>query len=239
MSDLLEFRELPPALGDAPEHLPAIPGGWTERVWSLAHREFRLTLPADPDAFLDDPEIQAQHDRTSYMPYWAYLWPSAWHLARLILQSDWPRESPVLEIGSGIGLAGLAALSKGHRVTFNDYEPQAVELSLHNARRNDLAGHADGLVFDWNSPPGVQYPIIVGCEVIYEDRNHEPILKLLERMLSPGGFAWFGDGGRWRAGRFWRLLPEYGFRGAIFDENMKQLAVPRAGQFQLFVVAKT
>ncbi len=69
-------------------------------------------------------------------------------------------------------------------------------------------------------------------------RNHEPILKLLQLMLSPGGVAWFGDGGRWRAERFSQLLPDYGFRADIFDEAGQRLSQPRAGRFQLFAVTR-
>jgi hypothetical protein len=130
----------------------------------------------------------------------------------------------------------LAALSRGHAVTFSDYEPQAVQLSLYNAERNGLAERASGQVFDWRQPLAKQFSIILGCEVIYEDRNHEPILKLLQTMLAPGGVAWFGDGGRWRAERFSKLLPEYGFDYRLWDEDGQTLDQPRAGRFQLFVV---
>lgn len=237
MSDLIELRGFP-AISGAFDGLPSIPGGWTERTWNVEGRDFRITLPADPDAFLDDPEVGDAHERTGYMPYWAYLWPSALHVTRLIRRADWPAGSEVLELGAGIGLAGLAALSRGHAVTFSDYEPQAVQLALYNARQNQLADRATGKVFDWNAPLDRQFPIILGCEVIYEDRNHEPILKLLESMLSPKGVAWFADGGRWRAERFSKLLPEYGFRYHLLDESGVRLPAPRAGRFQLFVVQR-
>jgi predicted nicotinamide N-methyase len=237
VSDLVELREParrtihPPGLGE-------IPGGWTERAWHIAGREFRLTLPADPDAFLDDPAVQQAHDETQYMPYWAYLWPSALHMARLIRRAEWAVGSDALELGCGVGLAGMAALSRGCRVTFSDYEPQAVALALHNAKQNGLAASARGDVFDWNRPPARQYPIILGCEVVYEDRNHEPILRLLQRMLAPQGVAWFGDGGRWRADRFARLLGEFGFEAELRDETGAPLPAPRAGRFQLFQVRR-
>ena len=236
-SDLFELRELP-SPGETPTDLPEIPGGWTERTWNLEGRDFRLTLPADPDEFLDDPAVHAAHELTEYMPYWAYLWPSALHMAQWIRRANWSAGSRILELGSGIGLAGIAALSRGHRVMFSDYEPQAVQLSLHNARQNDLAEFAAGEVFDWREPLERQFPIILGCEVIYEDRNHEPILRLLQTMLAPGGVAWFGDGGRWRAERFSRLLPEFGFECELRDEAGNSLSAPRAGRFQLFIVRR-
>lgn len=235
-SDLVEWRDLSPPTPAAPEDLPSIPGGWTERAWAVDGRTFRITMPANPDAFLDDHGVHAAHEQTGYMPYWAYLWPSALHMARLICRADWPTAADVLELGSGIGLAGLAALSRGNAVTFSDYEPQAVRLSLHNARKNGLADRARGEVFDWRSPPRTRFDLILGCEVIYEDRNHEPILKLMQEMLAPGGIAWFGDGGRWRAERFARLLLEYGFEYHLLDETGEPLPAPRAGRFQLFVV---
>jgi predicted nicotinamide N-methyase len=237
-TDLIEWRDLPAAHGTLPDGLAPIPGGWTERTWTFEGRPIRLTLPASPDAFLDDPSVQEAHERTEYMPYWAYLWPSALHMARMIRRADWPVDAEVLELGSGIGLAGVAALSRGNPVTFNDYEPQAVQLSLHNARQNGWGDRAAGDVFDWRQPPARRFPIILGCEVIYEDRNHEPILRLLQGMLSPGGRAWFGDGGRWRAERFARLLPEYGFEYHLLDELGEPLPAPRAGRFQLFVVRR-
>ncbi len=238
MSDLVELRGNGSRVDQAVKGLPDIPGGWAERIWSLEGRDFSVLLPADPDAFLDDPEVHAAHERTEYMPYWAYLWPSALHMARMVRRAEWAPGTKVLELGSGIGLVGLAALSKGHAVTFNDYEPQSVELSLLNARRNGLPDHASGAVFDWRSPPAEQYPVILGCEVIYEDRNHEPILRLLQTMLAPGGVAWFGDGGRWRAERFSKLLPEFGFTYRLCDEAGMPLESPRAGKFQLFVVER-
>ncbi|RPI80172.1 MAG: hypothetical protein EHM42_12555, partial [Planctomycetaceae bacterium] len=55
--------------------LPPIPGGWSEREFVLAGRTLSLTLPGDPDAFLDDPEVLAANRLDDYMPYWSYLWP--------------------------------------------------------------------------------------------------------------------------------------------------------------------
>lgn len=239
MSDLVELRPSVTATPAKPSGLPDVPGHWAERSWMIAGCEFHLTLPANPDAFLDDAEVHAAHEQTEYMPYWAYLWPSALHMAKLVRQADWPAGSEILELGAGIGLVGLAALSSGHAVTFSDYEPQAVQLSLYNAERNGLAERASGQTFDWRQPLAKQFPIIVGCEVIYEDRNHEPILKLLQSMLAPGGVAWFGDGGRWRAERFSKLLPEFGFDYRLCDEEGRRLDQPRAGRFQLFVVQRT
>jgi hypothetical protein len=100
-----------------------------------------------------------------------------------VVAAGWSPGTPVLEIGAGIGLVGLAALSCGLKVTFSDYDPPAVALALRNARDNGLTD-AEGMHLDWRQPPPLRFPVILGCDVIYEVRNHAPILDLLGRMLN-------------------------------------------------------
>jgi len=195
---------------DSETSLPAIPGGWTERHFNVAGRAFTLTLPADPDAFLDDPEVHARHDKDGYMPYWSYLWPTSLETAAAVLRSSWTPGARALEIGAGTGLTGLAGLAVGLEVTFSDYDAQAVELCLLNARRNGFE-HAHGLVLDWRKPVEQQYAIIFGCDVIYEQPNHAPILGLLRSMLAPQGECWLSDPGRHQADAFIDLARAEGF----------------------------
>jgi len=224
-----ELRDLPQPIA-TPPGLPAVPGGWTERGWTIAGREFRLWLPAVPDAFLDDPHVVARHDHDEYMPYWAYLWPASIPLAEAVLRQPWPLSTRVVELGAGIGLVGLAALAAGYRVTFTDYDPLAVTLALANAKRYGFT--AEGAVVDWRSAPEWTFPVILACELLYEDRNHEPLLKLTRDWLEPNGVACFGDGGRMRAERFCRLLPEYGLESRVFDERGSPLPALHVGRFQ-------
>lgn len=233
--DTLEMRDNPPPLKDVPEGLMDVPGGWTEREWTIEGETFRLILPASPDAFLDDEEVHAAFDRDEYMPYWAYLWPASLKMVATILRTKWQAGTEVLELGAGIGLVGLAGLARGMKVTFSDYESKAVDLALFNAHR---AGYtqAAGMVLDWRAIPARQFPWLWGCELLYEDRNHEPLLELTRTMLLPGGTAWFVDGGRAKAERFCKLLPSFGLTCRIFDEELRPLPAPRVGQYQLFEV---
>ena len=226
-----EHRDLPVRLQNAPAGLPEVPGGWTRQAWEVGPHRVSLVLPAVPDAFLDDADVHRRHAADEYMPYWAYLWPASLPMARLALNPPWPVGSEVLELGAGVGFVGLTALHRGDRVVFSDYDPQAVELTLFNARQAGF--EAEGLVLDWRHPPDRQFSAILGCELLYEDRNHELLFNVLQRVLAPGGVAWFGDGGRVRAERFWRLAPEMGFEVRLFDEQLAPLSQPRFGQFQL------
>lgn len=233
--DTVEIRELPQPIPEQPEGLPPIPGGWTEREWVIEGQAFRLTLPAVPDAFLEDPEVHAAFDRDEYMPYWAFLWPAALKMTATVLKSDWPQGAEVLELGAGIGIVGLAGLARGLRVTISDYEPKAVQLAMYNAERNGLAG-GQGLVLDWRIPLERQYQFIWGCELLYEERNHDPLLKLTKQTLLPEGVAWFVDGGRMRAESFCVKVPQAGLSFRLFDEELKPLSAPRVGRYQLIEV---
>jgi predicted nicotinamide N-methyase len=233
-----EIRDLPPASTLPPPGLPAIPGGWTERAWTIAGREFRLTLPAVPDAFLDDPAVAAAHARDEYMPYWAYLWPASLAMSAAVLRQPWPEATPVLELGAGVGLVGLAALAAGYRVTITDYDPTAVDLALYNARRHGFDA-VRGRVLDWRDPGSERYPVLLGCELLYEDRNHELLVDVCRAVMTPDGVAWFGDGGRVRAERFCRLATAAGFHVRLFDEAREPLPALRVGRYQLIELRRS
>jgi predicted nicotinamide N-methyase len=211
-----------PVIASTTSGLPAIPGGWSQRDFLLAGHTLRVTLPASPDAFLDDPEVLAANRRDDYMPYWSYLWPASLETAVTVLNHDWQLVSPplskggsrgasaqeihALEIGAGIALTGLAALARGLAVTFSDYDQRAIDLALFNARQNQLDRRADGLLLDWRQPIDREFPVIFGCDVIYEKQNHRPILGLLEKMLARDGVCWITDPGRHQADAFLELL---------------------------------
>ncbi len=234
---MAELRTLPAAMLRPPDELPSLPGGWAERSWTIAGHALSLILPAKPDALLDDADVLAAHERDGYMPYWAYLWPASLPMAEAILKQPWAHGTPVLELGAGVGFVGLAAAMAGYRTTITDYDATAVQLTLFNARRMRLQ-HVSGHVLDWRHPPGERFPVVIGCEILYEDRNHEMLLDVLHARLQPGGVAWFGDGGRVRAERFMDLARAAGFTLTLRDEQSDVLSAPRAGRYQLLELRK-
>ena len=195
--------------------LPSVPGGWATKNVVIAGKPIRLTSPRDPDAFLDDPDVNSAHANTGYMPYWGYIWPAAWDMALAVLEENWREDdngrTEVLEIGAGVGLVGLAGLAAGLSVTFSDYDPQAVAAALFNARQNGWH-QAEGVVLDWRKPMARQFPLILGGDVIYERANHEPILNLLDQMLAADGACWLADPGRGRTDAFVMLACRRGYR---------------------------
>lgn len=231
-------REINPANEDATSlicdttHLPSLPCGWIVREYIFGDHTLKLTVPDRPDALLDAPEVLAASDRDDYMPYWAYLWPAAIHMSQAVLKEEWPKGTRVLELGCGVGLVGLAARAKDCRVTMTDYEAKSVAAAQHNARLN---GFDDVATFelDWRTPPNEKFPVILGCDLLYEQRNHVPLLDLLEIMLEPGGTCWLADGGRNVAHQFWYLARERGYAVTMRDSEGREIMMPGL-HYQLF-----
>lgn len=212
--------------------LPSIPGGWGSEIVSVGGRTLDLWLPKKPDAFLDDPEVIEANRRDDYMPYWATLWPGAKIMAHVIDRAPWLRETELLELGAGVGLVGLVAQTLGARVVFSDYDPVAVQVCRYNAVRNHLPD-PEVLTLDWRTPPARQFPAIVGCEVTYDPKLHEPLLTTLATMLSPGGVCWLGDPGRYWSKQFFQQASQT-FQVRILDRDLRVSSFPSDRDFQIF-----
>jgi len=149
---------------------------------------FSLLTVRDTNALVDaiEPETFAMDER---FPYWAELWASAVTLAAHMAAVAPGRT--VLELGCGLGLAGIAAARAGAEVTMTDFEPDALLFAAKNAARN-LEPHQMARVtireMDWRSPAlDAKYDIVIGADILYERRFFAPLRTLLEQAVSPAG----------------------------------------------------
>src|SRR4051794_11170797 len=138
----------------------AYEGPATTAALCFGGREVKVVRPSDPDRLLDDPGVHAWNRRDDYMPYWAYLWPGAYLLAEAVAREPWPEGTPALEIGCGLGLAGLVALGRGLRVRFTDYDEAPLAFAARSARENgfDPATYSTARL-DWRDLPDERYPV--------------------------------------------------------------------------------
>ena len=213
--------------------LPEIPGGWSPREITLGGRQFELVLPANPDAFLDDETIQAEHSRNGFFPWWPYLWPSSMKLAECILRHDWTSRPTVLELGAGLGLSGLAAAACGLPVTFSDFRQLPVDLAVCNAQRNGCR-NVSGQLIDWREPPRAAYELALASDVLYEEGNLPLVLDALEAVLAPRGVAWVGEPGRRPAEAFAALAEQRGWSVELLDASWQPLPAFQHSGFQIF-----
>ncbi len=201
----------------------------------VAGTAFTILRVRDTNALVDAlrPEEFAMDER---LPYWADIWTSSLELARFCLTEADMKGKRVLELGSGLGLGGVAAAKAGAYVTLSDYEEDALDFARYNCARNLPADVLERCVqflhLDWRQVPLIgPFDLIIAADVVYERRNFFPLADMLTRMLKPGGHAVLTEPGRTIGDHFFELLREEGFdltvTNHVVERNGKQSEVRR------------
>jgi predicted nicotinamide N-methyase len=177
----------------------------------VAGRTLQLVRPLDPDRLLDDPDVMAWNAAEDYMPYWAYLWPGAILLGEALAAGSFEPGTRAIEIGCGLGLSGLLAVSLGLNVRFTDQDLTPLRFVDASARANgfDPSTYSTA-VLDWRNLPDERYPLILGADVTYEKRLIPLVAQVIAGMLEPGGLALITDPNRTAAASFGDALKALG-----------------------------
>lgn len=190
---------------------------------------FRVVLPTSIDTLLDHPATHEAFAQDEYMPYWAELWPSAVMLGQAIAQRSWPVGMTALEVGCGLGFAGVVALSLGMNVVFSDYDVAALDFAARNAKANGFECFRT-LPLDWRFPPKeLRVPLMLAADVIYEARNIKPLIGLMTNVLASGGECWLSDPDRPHKQAFQDALQA---RGCEFEKMSMTLEQPNQPMVQ-------
>jgi predicted nicotinamide N-methyase len=183
---------------------------------------YRVTKPNDIDTLL----TLAENDPEENLPYWAALWPSGIALADEILaEPEFVRSRRVLELGTGLGVTAMAALSVGADLVITDYADESLELAVYNITENGLL-QPPAMQMNWRSPArefrelvGEGFPVVIAADVLYELRDVEPLLELMEWLVAPGGLLWLAEPRRYSAGRFVELAGERGWTDEMVERE--------------------
>lgn len=165
---------------------------------ALVLREFAL----EPIGTLSIEETSVENLlRLSTRKYWRRVWPAGLGLATYLVDhfgTDGLRGRQVLDLGCGVGLAGIVCARLGAHVTFLDREPGALAAVRRNCRRNGL-GPAQTIGGDWNHGghrlEPAAYDVVVGGDVVYDDAEWPSIGTALLRTLRADGVALLADPG--------------------------------------------
>ena len=194
---------------------------------ALGDHRFWMAVVRQPEKLLD--AISAdEFARDERVPYWAELWTSSIALGEHLLRDSTLRGAAVLELGCGVGLAGIAAVRAGAEVTMTDYDDDALLFARWNAGAN-LDGAEGGRLKirprDWRLAPPATYDVIVGADIVYERRHFQPLMTFFEAALRPDGYVLLGEPCRSMGDDFFAGAVEKGF-----DVTEKQLSVDRRGR---------
>jgi predicted nicotinamide N-methyase len=193
---------------------------WVNRQVQL--QELKVTLPISKREYAiyrPDEESrerlfeQGRADPDKQMPYWAKVWPSGVALADVVVErKEEVAGQHVLELGAGLGVTACAVLEYGGHIVTADYSA----LPLAHCRLNTLVNTdraPRATCFNWRHDPEVAaalaqpefrggFPLIIAGDVLYEGRDAEPLLNVIEKMLVADGSLWLAEPVRKTAQRF-------------------------------------
>lgn len=159
----------------------------------IGRQRFGIHVVRDTNALVDriSPEEFARDER---LPFWAELWTSSLELARHCLYDAGLEGARVLELGCGVGLAGIACALAGADVTMSDYETDALAFARVNASFNLSPRTVEQRVrfasLDWRCPDiSETFDAIIGADIVYEREMFMPLLATFRKALRPGAAA--------------------------------------------------
>ena len=140
----------------------------------------RLDDYVDSEALLRDADAPEP-------PYWAHVWPGSRSLAHWMSQAECAGRR-VVDIGCGLGLAGIVAALRGAAVTMFDAARDAVEFTRANAALN---GCRVNLLQTDIRCPGIcgVFDYCLAADVTYDAGLQAAVASFIAAHLAPGGRA--------------------------------------------------
>jgi predicted nicotinamide N-methyase len=160
----------------------------------LAGGDVLLLRPADWEALRHEEGAAGRP-----IPFWARPWPSALGMASELAADPPPAGTRVLELGCGLGLPSIVAARGGAEVLATDGSTDAIAYTAHSMALN--GAEADVAAADWAADGDAlaargPFDLVLGADVLYTKENAQVAVRLLPRLVAPGGKAWFADPGR-------------------------------------------
>jgi len=111
-------------------------------------------------------------------------------------------EKKVLELGCGLGLAGITAGKLGAKITFTDYKEDALRYAKINSENNKII-KANFKLLDWEKPENLEkYDLIIGSEIAYDYFFHDSLSVILKSARKDTGEILLADRRRLVIDRF-------------------------------------
>jgi predicted nicotinamide N-methyase len=172
----------------------------------IKDRPFSFFVPRELEPFMD------QDDVFHNFPLWAKIWEASMVLADHLASREPLPGSKLLEIGCGLGVVGIVAASFGHRITMTEQDPDALNFARANVLTNlpPSGPTIDIRRLDWNHPRFKRtFDLIVGSEIVYSQRDYEPLFRLFKSLLKQDGEIILAEGFRESSVTFFKEMSRY------------------------------
>ncbi len=148
---------------------------------AIGGRPFRFHVPRTIEPFIDP------HDPLRDFPLWSKIWEASLLLASQMAARPVGKGERLIELGAGLGVAGLVAAAFGHQITISEYDPNALAF-LEANRLENRCTNARICRLDWNRlDMDEQFDVILGSELIYRESDFKVLRTLFQTLLKPGG----------------------------------------------------
>ncbi len=174
-----------------------------EALLNVAVREVAgayLLLPSDWEALRHEEGAAGRP-----VPFWARPWPSGNALAEAVAAAPPPEGARVLELGCGLAAPSVVAARAGAEVLATDGATDAVAFAAHSLALNQTAGEVAHAAWSEHGDQLAErgpFDLVLAADVLYTAANADAAVRLLPRLLAPGGELRLADPGRANARRF-------------------------------------
>lgn len=201
-----------------------------EAIIPLSSRQWSLLRVRNEEAIIDF-AAELEH-----FPYGFLLWESAVGIAmHLDANPALVAGKSVLELGAGLGFAGMAAQTLGAQVCQTDHQPGALTLARWNAQRNGVCD-IEYRVADWRDwSHKKKYDVILGADILYERKMQFHLETIFRHYLRPKGRLLLSDPQREQAFQFITHLEDSGWRFNITTRNVPKEFDPANGDIDVVI----
>jgi predicted nicotinamide N-methyase len=176
-------------------------------------RRLQFIKPKEIDKFIDP------DDPLKGFPLWAKMWEASAVLAEYLAHLPAVPPLQILELGAGLGVAGITAAAFGHRVTITEYDAHALEFLNANALLN-LCTNTAIRRLDWAQPDlEGRFDLIIGSEIVYNNQSIDLLAAVFQKYLRPQGRIVLAEGVRATGVRFWERM------AACFDVRVRKISL--------------
>lgn len=147
----------------------------------IGDRELQFLKPRTIDRFIDPDDPMAA------FPMWAKFWEASVVLTNYMAGLPVDAHRRILELGSGLGVAGISAAVMGHTITLTEHNPDALKFLMANASLNGC----DRITIrhlDWLRPElEGRFNLIIGSDIVYRETVIVALEDLFKKHLAPDG----------------------------------------------------